>query len=596
MRFTTLLASLSVTLLLVASGCVSQTSRQAHPIRFSIFPQEKVTFGDLDSAGPGIISPDGSLLAYVGVDDNGSSQIWVRPLEALDSHSVAGTANARYPFWSPDSEYLAFFADGKLKKISLSGGPPQKLCDAPEGRGGSWGKSPDGGPGIIVFAPLSTGGLSRVSATGGEPVRVTVPDLSRQEVSHRQPDFLPDGHHFLYVAVSNRTENTVIFAGDIQAKPGEKSIRLMSGVAHVSYASTGYLLFLRDDNLVTQAFDARRLVLAGQPKVLANRVAHGYNSQTSDFSVSANGVLAWRSLSGAARQLAWFDRNGKQVRGLDARGPYFNPSLSPDRKRIAVSRLDSLLPPTGNIWLFDLVRGPWSRLTSGSGAQLLPVWAPDGRRIVFGRAQPPDFGLYIEESHGAGKETLLLKTAQLSVPMDWSRDGQFILFAQLDATTKWDLWVVPVGGDRKPVPVVRTEFNEGDGQISPDGNWIAYWSDESGRWEIYVRSFPRGGARVTASKWQVSTQGGTWPRWRGDGRELFFKAQDGKIMAVPVKEGSTFEAGVPAVLFDTHELEPDNLTYDVRPDGQQFLVSRMFEGGAVRPMNVCLNCLADTKR
>jgi len=217
-------------------------------------------------------------------------------------------------------------------------------------------------------------------------------------------------------------------------------------------------------------------------------------------------------------------------------------------------------------------------------------------RATFGRAQPPDFGLYVEEAHGAGKETLLLKTAQLSVPMDWSRDGRFILFAQLDAKTKWDLWVLPVAGDRKPVPVVRTEFNEGDGQISPDGNWIAYWSDESGRWEIYVRSFPVGGAHVTASKWQVSTQGGTWPRWRGDGRELFFKAQDGKIMVVPVKEGSTFEAGVPAMLFDTHELEPDNLTYDVRPDGQQFLVSRMFEGGAVLPMNVCLNCLADTKR
>jgi len=191
---------------------------------------------------------------------------------------------------------------------------------------------------------------------------------------------------------------------------------------------------------------------------------------------------------------------------------------------------------------------------------------------------------------------LLLKTGQLSVPMDWSRAGRFILFAQLDAKTKWDLWVLPLAGDRKPVPVVRTEFNEGDGQFSPDAKWIAYWSDESGRYEVYVRSFPEGGAGVTAGKWQVSSKGGTWPRWRRNEREVFFEALDGKIMGVPIKAGSTFQAGMPVVLFDTHDLEPYNLTYDVRPDGQRFLISRLFQGGAIRPMNVCLNWLAETKR
>jgi dipeptidyl aminopeptidase/acylaminoacyl peptidase len=399
------------------------------------------------------------------------------------------------------------------------------------------------------------------------------------------------------VAISDRTDNNGIFTGDIQDKRDEKKVRrLMGGASHVSYASPGYLLFLQDGNVMAQAFDARKLTLGGQPVVLANGVAHGYNSQTSDFSVSANGVLVWRSLSSATRRLAWFDRSGKPIEGLDARGPYFNPSLSPDGKRIAVSRLDALLPPTGNIWLVDLVHGPESQVTSGSGAQLLPLWSPDGRRIVFGSATPPDYGLYSEDANSTGKGELLLKTTQLSVPMDWSRDGRFILFAQLDAKTKWDLWMLPLAGDRKPVPVVRTEFNEGDGQFSPDAHWIAYWSDESGRWEIYVRSFPEGGAGVPAGKWRVSTKGGTWPRWRRDGKELFFKAQDGKIMAVPLKASSAFQVGAPVVLFDTHDLEPDNLTYDVRPDGLRFLISRLSEGRAVRPMNVCVNWLAETNR
>jgi len=544
-----------------------------------------------------MISPDGSRLAFIGVDDNGQSQIWVRPLGAVAARPLAGTANAMYPFWSPDSRNLAFFADGKLKTVSIQrgqGGAPKTLCDSPDGHGGSWGSR-----GIIVFAADGTGGLSRIPAAGGDPVPVTALDPSRQEVSHQQPEFLPDGRHFLYVAISNRTDNNGIFVGDSNAKPDHKDderiSRLLAGSSHVAYASSGHLLFLQDDNLMAQALDAQKLMLSGQPVVVANRVAHGANSHTSDYSVSTNSVLVWRSLSGLTRQLTWFDRGGKQIADLDAHGPYFNPALSPEGERVAVSKLDALLPPTGNIWLNKLLSGPETRLTSGSGAQLFPVWSPDGRWIVFGKAAPPGYGLYRVDVLHPDTEEQLLKSDVFSVPMDWSRDGRFVLFAQVDAKTKWDLWILPLAGDRKPVAAVRTDFNDGDGQFSPDGRWIAYWSDESGRWEVYVRPFPDGGVS-TARKWQVSINGGTWPRWRRDGKELFFKAPDGKIMAVPVKLGAEFAAGTPTALFDPHDIEPDNLTYDIRPDGQRFLISRLSDEGAVRPINVSMNWRTMIKR
>jgi serine/threonine protein kinase/Tol biopolymer transport system component len=590
-------AVVSLAFLILAFVHFRERPHELRPIRFSISPPEKVILADLEEAGPALISPDGSRLAFVGVADAVKSQLWVRPLEAAVAQPLAGTAGATYPFWSPNSRDLAFFADGKLKKVSAEGGPPETLCDAPNGRGGSWAASKEGGPGIIVFAPDVYAGLSRVSAAGGEPVQVTTRDSSHQEVSHRQPEFFPDGRHFTYVALSDRTENHGIFIGDIQAKPDPKNVRrLMGGVGHVSYAPPGYLLFLRDNNLIAQAFDARRLEFSGEPFVLADHVAAGVNRGTVDFSVSTNGVLAWRTQSGATRQLAWFDRSGKQIQGLDARERYFYGNMSPDGKRVAVNRSDPVQPGIFNIWLLDLIRGSASRFTFGTGAQTFPVWSPDGRRIVFGLDRAPDYGLYWKDSSGAGNEELLLKTDRLSVPSDWSRDGRFILFAQFEPKgPKYKIWVLPLIGDRKPVPVLRTEFIEGWGHFSPDSHWIAYCSDESGRFEVYVRSFTEGGAAVTAGKWQISTAGGMFSSWRRDGKELFFTTSDGKLMAVPVKAGSTFEAGIPVALFDTHDGSIDS-TFDVTRDGQRFLINRSFEGGADRPVNICLNWLAGMKK
>ena len=290
-----LLASVSIALLGLAFVHFRQRPPEARPIRFSVYPPEKMMIARLNDAGPALISPDGSRLVFVSMDSAGKSQLWVQPLDALGAQPLSGTANATFPFWSPDSRYLAFFADGKLKKVSAGGESLQTLCDAPDGRGGSWGKPLDGDPGIIVFAPDVFTGLSRVSAAGGEPVQVTAIDSSRQELTHRQPEFLPDGRHFLFVAGGNQTDKAGIFIGDIQAKPDPKNVRpLMRGYAHVSYAPPGYLLFSRRNNLMAQAFDAQRLEFTGDPFVLADRVAAVISLNTSDFSVSANGVLAWQ--------------------------------------------------------------------------------------------------------------------------------------------------------------------------------------------------------------------------------------------------------------------------------------------------------------
>jgi hypothetical protein len=326
--------------------------------------------------------------------------------------------------------------------------------------------------------------------------------------------------------------------------------------------------------------------------VLADHVTGGIGRQNSNFSASANGALAWRAGTDR-RQLAWFDRRGKQLEELHAREQYIYAVLSPDGNRIAVNRPDPALPGSMNIWLLDLVRGSASPFTFGTGARLPAVWSPDSRRIVFGLERPPDFGLYWKDFSGAGHEELLLKTAQASLPQDWSRDGRFILFVQFGPKSK--LWVLPLAGDRKPLPLLQTEFNEHFPTFSPDGRWIAYCTDETGRFEVYVRSFTEGGAAVTAGKWPVSNAGGIYPVWRRDGKELFFKAPNGKLMAVRVKAGSTFEPGIPVALFDTHDASIDS-NYDVSADGQRFLISRLIDAGEPRPVNICTNWLAGLKK
>jgi eukaryotic-like serine/threonine-protein kinase len=540
--------------------------------RVSVLPPEKSTVGTLT------VSPDGQRLAFIATDATGKRLLWVRPLGSLVAQPLAGTDDASYPFWSPDSRFIGFFAGGKLKKIEVAGGPPSTLCNALNGRGGAWNRDD-----VIIFAPDVRTGLSRVSVAGGEPSPVTTLDSSRQENTHRFPQFLPDGRHFLYFARSPQPENSAIYVSSLD-QPQAK--RIISTDTNVAYAPPGYLLFQREGMLMAQAFDVGSLALTGAPFRVAEQVGYRRTNSEAYFSVSETGVLVYQSGGTAKTQLVWIDRSGKQLGAPGPPGDYGFPALSPDEKRVAIGRDD---PQTGafNVWLVDLARGIPSRFTFGLASDVYPVWSPDGSRIVFGSNRDGAWSLYQKSSSGAGSEEAILRPSERTWPSDWSLDGRFILYTQSSPDTQGDLWVIPLFGDRQPIPFLQTKFSERNGVFSPDGKWIAYQSDDSGSYQVWVQSFPAG------SKWQVSSEGGTWPRFRRDGKELFYLAANGKLMAVEVKANTSgLEFGAPKPLFDTHTTD----RYAVTADGQRFLFSTPVEESVSAPITVILNWTAEAKR
>jgi len=498
-----LLASLPFTVSYLSRAPVDE-----RVFKLSVLPPEKANMTGIVPAMA--LSPDGRRLAFFASSE-GQSLLWVRSLDSLSIQALAGTegaVGASPPFWSPDSRFLGFFAGGKLKKIDASGGPPQTVCKAAaESRGGTWNRY-----GVIVFSLDPFGPLYRVSAAGGEPIPVTALDQSRLETSHRWPYFLPDGRHFLYFVRSSQAESGGIFVGSLD---GKETKRLLATTLNAAYAPPGFLLFLRNETLMAQPFDSKELQLTGEPFPVAERVAFNPGLGRGAFSVSENGMLAYRSGSGQINQPLWFDRGGKQIGSLGAAGLYLTLWLSPDETRAAVDRSD---PQTGtnDIWLFDLLRGIPSRFTTDPANDSNPLWSPDGSRIVFTSNREGVRSLYQKIASGAGNEEVLLKSSEEKVPDDWSLDGLFIVYQTLNSKTKWDLWVLPMSGERQPFPFLQTDFNEQEAQFSPDGKWMAYTSDESGAPEVYVQTFPASGGR-----WRVSTGGGSQPKWRRDGRELF---------------------------------------------------------------------------
>jgi len=553
-----------------------RSSVEAHAIRFTIPAPEKVSLTNFMA-----LSPDGLRLAFTGRDSSGKNLLWVRPLDSLDARALPDTDEAAYPFWSPDSHFMGFFAQGKLKKIDISGGRPQTVCDAPAGVGGTWNRD-----NVIVFTPSTREPLYRVSADGGVPMPVTALDNSPGETSHRQPYFLPDGRHFMFFVLSRQPENH-LSVGSLDSK---ETKRLSAINTNAVYAAPGYLVFRRDDRLMAQPFDATSLELTGEPFPVGEQLIFipgpvGFVS----FSVSDNGMLVYRSGSAAGTELLWFDRGGKQLGPLGPRQGYINVSFSPDGKWVAYAIGNA---SGRDIWLLELGRGLPSRFTFGPAYNWLPIWSPDGSRIVFASNREGPIDLYQKTASGAGNEQALLKSNEDKLPTDWSADGQFILYDVTDPKTRGDLWILPLSGDRKPFPFLQTQFNERQGQFSPDGLWIVYSSDVSGQYEVYVQSFP-----VPGGPHRVSTNSGMQPRWRRDGKELFYLSTDRKLMAVDVKTGpSTFEAGVPRQLFDTRitVLEGRNI-YAVTPDGQRFLINTG-ESPFGAQLNVVLNWTADLKK
>jgi len=455
-------------LVLGAFAYFRNVPQDAQTIRFFVSPPETWTltrqlglFGS--PPDPLAVSPDGHRIALVATSADGRTLLWIRSLDTLNAQPLAGTEGAAHPFWSPDSRFLGFFAGGKLKKIDVSGGPPLTLCDAPNDRGGTWSQD-----GVIVFSPTTDSALQKVSDSGGTPIAATV--LAPGEV-HRGPVFLPDGRHFLFRAKKEEGAPGLIYVASLDST--DRKLLLNTNTGTVVY-SQGHLLFLRGTTLMAQPFDARHLVLTGDAFPIAEQIQIQSNPNAGYglFSASSNGVLAYQTGTGTtATQLAWFDRTGKQVGKLGDSATYADLVLSPDEKRASVSISDG---QQRDIWAYDVARGLRTRITFDPADELNSVWSPDGSWLVFNSRRKGHLDLYQKASSGAGTEEVLLEDNRDKSPQSWSPDGRFILYTSSGPPTGDDLFVLPLSGDRKPVPFLQTPFNEYDGQFSPDGRWVAY--------------------------------------------------------------------------------------------------------------------------
>jgi serine/threonine protein kinase/Tol biopolymer transport system component len=555
-------------------------TNQGELSRFLIYPPEKTTFGGASD----FISPDGRKLLFTVIGTDGFPQLWIRWIDSLAAQPLPGTEVSTQGFWSPDSRFIAFFSKGKLRKIEATGGPVQTLADAQTNRGGTWNKE-----GVILFAPTFSGGLYRVSAAGGELTAVTKLDVSRNESGHYWPQFLPDGHHFLFLARTAKKETTGIYLGSLDSPETRMLVQTDAGAR---FALPGYLLFLKERGLMAQPFDAQKLQLSGEPSLIAEQISYNEQNGRSFFCASDNGVLVYRTGIRGLSRLAWVDRTGRELGSLGQAADLFSASLSPDEKRVATVRADQ--SSGSDIWLLDIARQSSSRLTFDPATDSNPVWAPDGSRVVFSSNRLGPFDLYWKQSSGAGNEELLLKSESAKFVTDWSSDGRFILYMVAGGITGGaDLWALSVSDNQKPIPVVKSTFDESQAQFSPDTHWIAYVSNESGTPQIYVQNFPPGDG-----KWMVSIDGGRQPRWRVDGKELFYYGLEGKFMAVPVKtDGNNFEAGTPNALFAARfVLGPPTAatSYSVTRDGR-FLINLPEELPAT-PAVVVQNWTASLKK
>ncbi len=587
-----LFIALVAALALGVGGYLNRAPTDTHVYRTLILPPAGTAFSAGGASGSRFaLSPDGRRLAFVAQGSDLRQLLWVRPMDTLVAQPLAGTEGATAPFWSPDSRHVAFTASGKLKKIDVSGGPALVLADTvgiPST--GSWNRDD-----VILFSP-KRGPLARIPAAGGTPSPVTTLDTETSDLAHAYPFFLPDGRHFLYLSVANvgGVPSTATYVGSLDAK--DKPRPLVKGVSNIVYAR-GHVLFIRDRTLMAQPFDSVRLELKGEAVPIAEQLEiGGALAPVGAFTVSENGVLAYRTGARDIRsQLFWYDRTGKQLTAVGEQADQMNLELSPDETRAMVSILDTARN-TRDLWIYDVARGLRTRFTFDPADEMLSAWAPDGSRVVFNSRRKGNLDLYVKASSGAGGEEPVLADGRNNLyATDWSPDGHHILYftGNANSPTGNDIWSLPMSGDRKPASVLRSEFSELNGRFSPDGRWLAYVSNESGRNDVYVASF--GGA---GGKWQVSTAGGTVPRWRRDGKEIFFLSPESKLMAATANgQGNAFEVGAVQPLFDVRpRLEgfagSNGWSYAVSANGQRFLVNTLVEQAVSPPIAIVVNWTA----
>jgi len=581
---------LAVSLTIIASLRLREKPpAPAAPVRFQIPAPENA------SRAP-ILSPDGRKLAFYAGD-----RLWIHFLESGELRDLKATTTGGVPFWSPDSRFIGYPSQEKLKKIEVTGGPPQTVTDLHSNLwgGGAWNQDD-----VIVFGDQRFG-FFRVPASGGIPVQITALDPARHENAQFCPSFLPDGQHFVYIRASTDEGKSAIYLGSVDAKPEQQSSKpLVASKSQPVYApsedrSTGYLLFMREGTLMAQPFDNYRLELTGQAAPVAEQVGDGTGGYA-PFSASANNVLAFQQ-RGAAPQLTWYDREGKVLGTVGEPGGSGILALSPDGMRLAVTKGRGA--DASDIWLMDLSRGGAStRFTFGSASNKAPVWSPDGSRMIFSSNRDGPYNLYQKSANGVKDEEVLSSSSEDKYSTSWSPDGRFLLYTVVNPKTKSDLWVLPLEGDRKPIPFLSTEFNERQARFSPDGHWVAYTSDESGQDEVYIRSYSMNSvetAEDTGGQWQISNGLGQDPHWRGDGRELYYRSRDGRVMAVEIVTQVAFQAGKPQSLgVLTFMFGSVNIAFgsrwDSAADGQRFLVPATTS--RLQPFTVVLNWQSGLKK
>jgi len=580
----------AVAVIALAALAFRRPAAELRPLRLSIVPPPGTTFARKDVSGmPDFaISPDGRRIAFVASAAGGRPQLWIQELASGAAQPLPGTSDASGPFWAPDSQSLAFYARGKLKRVSPGGAAPQDLADAPVSiASGAWNAD-----GIILFvgSPEGGGALSRVSAEGGAVVPATTVDATKGETLHVWPQFLPDGRRFIFFVKTGIGDTGGVYVGSLDSR--ETTLILRSS-ANAVYATSGHLLFEQSGNLMLQPFDPGSGALSGQAFTLGDRIVALPAPSYLPLSIAADGTMAYWNGRPDARELLWFERNGRPLGTLGSGKPYLSPALSPDARNLLVS--EQTTPSASALSIVDVSSGVASRVTfpvAGVASYAhFGIWSPDGKDIVHSTRGAETTHIVRRAASGIGQEAALLAPPAL-FPEDWSRDGRWLVYDAITGKTFVDIWALDFA-DGKPRPILEEPANQLQARLSPDGRWLAYASDESGDWEVYVRPFPEGrGKRL------VSTGGGSQPLWRGDGKELFYVAADNRIVAVPILAGQTFATGERQPLFATRippVLPPWRTEYAVSPDGQRFLVNSIMPETERTPITIAVNWQAAAK-
>jgi serine/threonine-protein kinase len=551
----------------------------------------------LDSGPAVALSPDGSHLAYVA-RQGGTQQLYLRAMDSLDAKPISGTEGAVNPFFSPDGQWLGFFVGGKLKKISASGGSALTLANAGTPHGASWGSQ-----GIIAFAPANVSVLQQVPDAGSTPQPLT--RLEKGDVSQRWPEFLPGGKAVLFAVGPSGINFTNAQVAVQSVRTGERR-NLVQGGTYPRYAPSGHLVYAQGGSLLAVPFDPQRLAVTGSAVSVVEGVLQSAFSGAAQYSLSATGSLVYVSggVQSGQSKLVWVSRNGAEQPLATPARAYGFLQLSPDGRRVAVN----ITEQESQVWLYDL-RETLTRLTFEGNLNAVPVWTPDGKRIAFQSNKEGPLNIFWQLADGSGGLERLTTSEFLAAPRSFTPDGQVLAFIEVNPTTGFDIWVLRMGDPspgsgqvpsassgqgRKALPFLRTRFNETVPQFSPDGRWLAYISDESGGYEIYVQPYPGPGG-----KWQISTEGGTEPVWNPNGRELFYRSGD-KMMAVDIATQPSFAAGKPRRLFEGQYQQTSATApyYDVSPDGQRFLMLKPTEQAQAAPtqINVVLNWFEELKQ